>query len=437
MASLGKGVCVSRRSSLFISLLVVVLAFSLFTCVSLNVSSGVSLENAVYVSNETELRNAINNAAKPAVIAFGKDIILTDSSLTIPANKDITLTSSKTVGYYKLIGAEDTSTIFVNGGSVLKLDGIIVTHPNAKSGNGVTVNPGGTFFMYSGEISGNAAMVSASDGSIYAALYSVGGGVHNKGVFEMYGGKIINNIASSFGMGGGVANDGVFEMFGGTISGNSAGNGWGGGVYNNRYTDDGVFKLFGGEISSNTALFGGGVANSGVFEMFGGTISKNKATGGGGGVVNYNKFTMSDGEITSNTATYGGGVYNLNNVFEWLSGNISSNISTGDYDDNVYHSGSGGVYNGGDGSSNGAGGGSSGGNGGNGGGGSSMLDGFSLRDVVFVCVGVALVVVGVVVAVLLFTFKKELKMRKENNVSIMNMHGLLCCCFPFFMVGIR
>jgi nitrogen fixation-related uncharacterized protein len=40
---------------------------------------------------------------------------------------------------------------------------------------------------------------------------------------------------------------------------------------------------------------------------------------------------------------------------------------------------------------------------------------FGLRDVVFVCVGVALVVVGVVVAVLLFTVKKDLKSAKGKN----------------------
>ncbi|MCL2691699.1 MAG: hypothetical protein FWE56_05555, partial [Candidatus Bathyarchaeota archaeon] len=44
-----------------------------------------------------------------------------------------------------------------------------------------------------------------------------------------------------------------------------------------------------------------------------------------------------------------------------------------------------------------------------------FVRGFSFRDVVFVCVGVAIVVVGVVVAVLLFTYKKELKFMKRSE----------------------
>jgi len=73
MAGLNK-VGVSRKFLLLTSVLIIVLASSLSVCVSLNGSSGTSLENAIYVSNEAELRNAISNAAKPAVIVLDKDI---------------------------------------------------------------------------------------------------------------------------------------------------------------------------------------------------------------------------------------------------------------------------------------------------------------------------------------------------------------------------
>ena len=52
----------------------------------------VSGETDTDVSNETELRNAIYNAqaGKSVVIALDQDITLTESTLTIPVNKDIT-----------------------------------------------------------------------------------------------------------------------------------------------------------------------------------------------------------------------------------------------------------------------------------------------------------------------------------------------------------
>jgi hypothetical protein len=106
------------------------------------------------VSNETELRNAVDTATGSTVIALGKDIALTESTLTIPANKNITLTSSLASGFYKLIGADGKSTFIVEGGGMLRLDGIIVTHESGKAGSGVTVDSDGTLILYSGEISG-------------------------------------------------------------------------------------------------------------------------------------------------------------------------------------------------------------------------------------------------------------------------------------------
>ena len=283
------------------------LVFSLFICVAPNGSNGASLENVVHVKNEAELKNAVNNAVGSTIVALNKDIILT-GSLNITNNKDITLTSNSRNEFYKLIGAPHQNTIIVEVGGTLKLDGIVVTHSNNEAGRGVKVDIGGTFILYSGEISGNTASYNVGDW---------GGGVWNWGTFEMYGGKISGNTASygggvvSGGMDGG-GNFGLFVMFGGEICGNNATGGAGsGGVYN-----VGTFKMSDGKISGNTAYVGGGVLNAGSFSMSGGEISGNTAATRGGGVWNKVDFAMSGGEISGNTATdSGGGVYNEYSMF--------------------------------------------------------------------------------------------------------------------------
>jgi hypothetical protein len=345
---------VSRKTLLLVSLLTVVLVSSLFVCVFMNGPRGASLENAVHVKNETTLKNAINRASsKESFIALDTDIILTDK-LVIPANKDITLTSSKVAGYCKLIGAESRSTIFVEGKGVLRLDGVIVTHPNHRGpqlGGGVYVAKGGQFILYSGEISGNCA-IDVGDPHMPA---SAGGGVYNLGVFEMYGGKISNNHVSTTGSSG------------------APGGGCGAGVCTH-----GPFTMFGGEITNNNAhVAGGGVYSTDTFTMSGGKIADNSAENWGGGVCASGVFERLGGVITGNTAPKG------NNVYPNGDGGGSSNVDNGTSVDN----------------------------------GNSFGGDFSLRDVVIICVGVAVVIVGVVVAVLLFTFKKELEYTRKKEFS--------------------
>jgi hypothetical protein len=441
---------ISRKSLLLTSLLVVVLVSSLFVCVFvLNGSSGASLENVVHVKNEDELKNAINNAPTggSTTIALDNDISLISyeepdytynyqiATLIIPANKDITLTSNRSNGYYKLIGAVDIATILVGGGGTLRLDGVVVTHKSGVTGCGVYVlsmhDDGGVLYLYSGEISGNTINIPFT-----------GGGVINTGTFIMSGGKITSNTAGK--NGGGVYNGGTFKMIEGEISGNTAGS-CGGGVSNGYYSSftmsggtisdntanvgGGVHldifsenTIMGGEISGNTAFKqGGGVFNSGarLFVMSGGTVSGNSAEEGGGVYHGGDVFTMSGGKITSNTAAFGGGVYVYNNyAFNRKGGVISDNTATNkcndvypDDNDNSSSNNGGGSSTGNGGSANGNGNGS-----GDTGEGLSNGGGFGLRDIVFIGVGVALVVVGVVVAVLLFTFKKELKYTKEKSI---------------------
>jgi len=349
--------------------MIVLLVSSIFVCVSVNGVSGASLENAVHVKDETELRNAINNASnnKSTTISLDNDITLTDK-IVIPKNKDITLTSNKVAGYYKLIGADSVSTIFVEGKGVLKLEGIIVTHDSKELagpelGGGVYVEADGQLIMYSGEISGNNAI---DWGAPYQKSAN-GGGVFNLGVFEMYGGKISGNSATGMG---------------------SRGGGDGGGVRNS-----GTFTMFGGEISNNDGqVSGGGVANTGNFIMSGGKIINNHAGYWGGGVSTFGVFERLGGVISGNTAGVSG-----DNVHPDDGGNGGSSNGSG---------GNGGSSNGGDGGVN---------SGQNNGDSSGEWGVFGLRDVVFIGVGVAVVVVGVVVAVLLFTYKKELEFIKGKS----------------------
>ncbi|MCL1976712.1 MAG: hypothetical protein FWG55_01175 [Candidatus Bathyarchaeota archaeon] len=402
----------------FISLLFVVVLFS--SCFISIFSNGVSpfalgAPDRV-VGNEGELRNAVNNAKGPTIIELDNDIKLTET-LNIATNKDITLTSSKIVGFYKLIGASHQGTLIVKDGGTLKIDGISVTHLGDEEGSGVTVDSGGTLILYNGEISGNT--VSGVSLSVLIGGYSsYGGGVYNSGVFEMYGGKISNNLAS-IGSGGGVYNSGTFKLFGGEISNNNAtsgfstdsdSRGFGGGVYNM-----GAFTMSSGKITHNTASLGGGVNNRGTFELSGGEVTNNAASGGGGIYNTHGVFTMSGGTISGNKAYYsGGGVYvHWSSTFDRRDGVISGNTVTkedGEGKDVYTYSSSSGGSSGGNNGGSGSGDNSSGqsnGNGGEstGGSGTSNDNSFSLREVVIICIGVIGVTLAVVMAVLLFTAK--------------------------------
>ena len=222
----------------------------------------------------------------------------------------------------KITGNKNTNAggaagVYVGGSSIFKMYGGSIS---GNTGRGVYVNAAlgvgtATFYMYGGYISGNNNPE------------SYGGGVCNKGIFEMRGGTISENTAT---VGGGVYNNavnglasgrtGVFTMSGGEISGNTATDSSGGGIYNNL----GTFTMSGGTIgganaaAGNNAQYGGGIYNSnGSCKIYNSaTISYNTATSGGGvyeavnGDLGERKITMSGGTISNNTATKnGGGVY--------------------------------------------------------------------------------------------------------------------------------
>ncbi|MDR2707687.1 MAG: hypothetical protein LBB87_02940 [Nitrososphaerota archaeon] len=422
-----------HQTLLATSLLGVLLVSSLFVGTFMNGVNGDSLENAIHVKNEDELKNAINNASsKGTVIALDNDITLANDSLTISANKVITLTGNKANGFYKLIGAFDKSTITVEGG-VLQLDGIIVTHTNDAKGVGVYVMEDGWFIMYSGEISGNTYTYNAQVSRIEGGGVCIWGGV-----FELYGGAISNNKAT--GRGGGVYNaNGMFKMFGGEISNNKAigDHGSGGGVFSGG--SQSVFELHNGKISNNKADYnGGGVARPediggympGHFNMFGGEISDNTAAIDGGGIYSPTGGTLLGGTITGNTANRGGGVFgSFSRTDGVISGNTAKSIGNDvypEYPDKGSSGGNGGSSNGNGGSTEGNGdgsgnwnnglpdGGSSGSSNGNNG---QSIWSLGVGDVLVICV-IIVVAMSVAMVILFVYFQKRINQIEKKQIKV-------------------
>lgn len=273
----------------------------------------------------------------------GHNIIGPNGSDTIIVNKQLRLVDCKgdsETGEYGKI----THNAGENGRGVkVNKDGKLYMYSGAISGNtvvgsdttsaaggGVWFN--GTFNMYGGEISGNAA----EKGSAGSA---VGGGVYvDGGTFNMTGGGISKNTAESQGGGVYTRRFTTFSMKGGTIGGENASDAnqapEGGGVY--AYSS--YFNMTGGKISNNKATTAGG----GVYVYFldcnnnmtGGEISQNTAESGGGVYVYGNgasykrTFKISDVKISNNKATDGGGIYVNSTIEMYDNAIISGNEAT-------------------------------------------------------------------------------------------------------------
>ena len=120
----------------------------------------------------------------------------------------------------------------------------------SKERSGVKIESNGTFFMYSGSISGTGTGVDVSSGS---------------SKFNMYGGAIEGNTWH------GVNNSGTFNMYDGVIKGNDRC-----GVYNTENT----FNMYGGSIIDNKAELGGVYVHGGTFTVSGNVnITGNTAKG--------------------------------------------------------------------------------------------------------------------------------------------------------------
>jgi len=254
------------------------------------------------------------------------NIIRTNSNQTVYIDSaDLTL-EGLTNGHNNSTINNNSSVVYIAGGTLELRDGKITGNTTSYNGGGVYVGGSGTFTMNGGEISGNTSFSSSS--------LTYGGGVYVDGTFTMSGGEISGNYTKSYG--GGVYVGGTFTMSGGEISGNTAsygGDSGGGGVYVN-----GTFTMSGGKITGNTVSssyspYGGGVSvGGGTFTMSGGEISGNS---GGGVYVGGGTFTMNGGEISGNTSFSGGGVYvgggtftktGSGTIYGFTDGNAKSNV---------------------------------------------------------------------------------------------------------------
>ncbi len=277
-----------------------------------------------HTHDEEQIWKGINSLDKisSAGYYYLTDNVTIDSVWTCRANVVLCLNGHSIIRKIKSDGRPDENAVIYIDKVTFTLtdckENGIIEHVGENTGAGVCNI--GSFFMYNGMISNNNC------------------GVLNAGNFNMYGGTISGNInKKTSDYGGGVYVDAynTFNMYGGTISENTAG--YGGGVNNK-----GTFNMYDGStISDNTECIlpganfegGGAVYNRGTFNMKGGVISGNTSAGDGGGVFNYNgTFNMSSGEIKGNKSTAinngGGGVYNETGKFN-MSGDaiITGNTS--------------------------------------------------------------------------------------------------------------
>jgi len=297
-----------------------------------------------------EIRNA-NANAEPAFILDG------DSVLNL--GWEDSFDGSLTITGFNTTASE--SPILINGSAVLNLfDGVSIYSNTSTRGGGVTVNSGGSFFMYGGAITNN--QVGAND-------INVGGGVFvDGGTFHMMGGTIASNHAGS---GGGVYTTDLatFIMTDGRIENNYANGhksshestvGYGGGVL----VGGGLFNMYGGEIDSNRTTQtgnGGGVAvlDGAVFNMSGSAeITNNEGrrmhgtpAGGNGSGVRVNSgsvFNMRGNALIADNRHTGSvnswGAVSVEGTFNMYSGTITRNLSS-NANSNAIHFHNSGIFN--------------------------------------------------------------------------------------------
>ncbi len=222
---------------------------------------------------------------------------------------------------------------------------------NYVGGEGGGVYVRGKMYMNSGEIAynytksngGGIGLVASSSSQSYGIMSGgkihhnssvCGGGVYVAGSvdakFEMTGGEISENKATST-SGGGIYCGGTVNV-GGTavIKGNSA-NRYGGGAfieYGKTFTFEG--GTIGGSLAAdaNSAEQGGGIYVSGALSMTDGVISGNTVTEHGGGLYATGTTELSGGIIESNSASgMGGGIF-MNNGDLILGGSITVPIGS-------------------------------------------------------------------------------------------------------------
>ena len=329
---------------------------------SFNISFEVTEAPVVRADSWEELRAEVN-ASEPGVetrIYIGSSFAATNTAITIPANRHITLVSSNTAegsANIRTLTQENRNQrhFIINAtGSLTLCRNITLRGSRDTMSGGVQVNGGGKLVMNTGSIIENAwdaAVVLNGSGTEEStqARFTMNGGIiqHNIGrhvggvdvgtnsIFIMNDGSeikynISNQPVNTSQSAGGVllhARTSIFEMRGTATIRNNI-------VYRTvRYTaggvlvsDNGTFTMYGGNIINNedsTNGIGGVLIRSGTFTMHDGRISDNI---GRGVQLRYGTFTMNDGEICRNTFI---GVELTHGTMTMSNGIISENCDMG------------------------------------------------------------------------------------------------------------
>lgn len=313
-------------------------------------------------SNWNVLQRDINNAESGDTITFGQNYTASsdDDRLKIPKGKTLTIDlKGYTINRNRIKKDRDGHVIEVFGNLTVKDSSKDhsgkITGGFANNGGGVNVSEDNAVFtLEGGSICGN----NADDGGVY---------VRGNGYFNMKGGSVSNNTASSQGGGIYVCSGGKLDMSDADVSGNTASNDgggmylkidkdatftnctikgntsfdYGGGIYmdaggktltingkntaidNNNASDDGggihlrngTINMTGGSVSGNITRYDSGgvkVSSSCTFTADGVTISNNTASNEeGSGIKNLGTTSLTDCTISGNKAKLnGGGIYN-------------------------------------------------------------------------------------------------------------------------------
>ena len=168
-----------------------------------------------------------------------------------------------------------------------------------------------------------------------------GGGIYNNGTFTNAQDAIMTISTNSAFNGGGIYNDGTFNPTGSTIFDANKANNKGAGVYQNGETiafdsnDKIVNNMYGTYGVDGAGMY---IAAEKTVSVDGTTIHKNAAgDGSGGGIYNDGTLTVAgtttigDATTQSNTAANGGGIYNNGEISGYANGKtltVSNNAAT-------------------------------------------------------------------------------------------------------------
>ncbi len=243
------------------------------------------------VTGQTNLRQAITQAASGDTITFSATVFKTLQTITLGGTQleiDENLTIDGPSAGVTISGGNSTRVLQIDSGVTTTISSLTITAgktgEDAGSGNGIL----------------NSGTANLTDVNITGCYAKTGGGLLNQGTANLtncnltgnggvYGGSVYNSgkitltdvtiSGSSAGIsGGGIDNTGTASFTSVTISGNSSGR-QGGGVWNS-----GTANFSNSTISGSSALFGAGMFTEGLVNLIGCTISGNSAGSSVGGV---------------------------------------------------------------------------------------------------------------------------------------------------------